>query len=148
MRYLKLVVVVIIMSILCSCSLLEGVMDHSVPVETEAYVTETQAITETLPAAEEIVGEQFEKAIEGEKVPNLGAVIKNALTENPQADIAAVVQKVLESGNYDMTDVPDTDGNDGAAMDALEVQLAEVLDSVLANIEVESVSTPWGVLGK
>ena len=37
---------------------------------------------------------------------------------------------------------------DADAQNALELQLAEVLDGILKDIKVEAIETPWGVLGQ
>ena len=154
MKFFKLLLPVMLVVSLCACDFaLDQITGLFGQGETTTQAAEQTNIAQPTPtpettAAQIDAADLWQEKIAEDKAPDMAAVVKKVLTENPGMDadaLAEAVKAAMESGEYELTELPPSDGE---ALDALEIQLAEALDEVLGEIEIESVSTPWGVLGK
>ncbi len=81
------------------------------------------------------------------KAPDLAAIYAAVLAESPvltDEEFSAAVLAALESGDYTMTELPESDGTDEAYLDALEVMLARIWVEELSKLDLEPVEIEWG----
>ena len=79
--------------------------------------------------------------------PDAAGILSAALAENPglsAAELEEILLSALESGSYEMAELPACDGTDEAYLDALEVTLAQLWIEALSESELQPITVKWG----
>jgi len=120
----------------------------------ESRDSERDEAVSAAPEGGETLGEELRTAWLGAvdesgsvpQAPDAAAILSAALAENPglsAAELEQIVLSALESGEYTMTELPDSDGTDDDHLDALEVMLAQLWIEELSKLDLEPIEIEW-----
>ena len=81
------------------------------------------------------------------QAPDLAEILTSVLDTNPDISgerLEEAILDALQSGTYQMVDLPESDGSDDAYLDALEVMLTELWIASLSELDLEPIQIDWG----